>query len=242
MAEETRTTEAGFTLVELSIVLVIIGLLVSGVLVGQNLIQGATIRSQIKQIEDLNTTVNAFRDKYRFLPGDITTTRSNRWGLANSNGDGDGLLTAAAGDLTAYDGEIQFFWVHLGQAEMVNTNFIVGTVIGDSFPEARIGRGGIVVGSDSGFNWWLLAANTGANMAAIVGNTLTSEEALTIDEKMDDGLPSTGTVLTTRINAGALARAANDGATVNDCTSGTGANYNMAVDTNPVCGLQLRMN
>jgi len=61
---------SGFTLVELSIVLVIIGLLVSGVLMGRDLIRAAEIRAGISQIEKYNVAINAFKLKYDCLPGD----------------------------------------------------------------------------------------------------------------------------------------------------------------------------
>jgi prepilin-type N-terminal cleavage/methylation domain-containing protein len=65
-----RPGTAAFTLIEMSIVLVIIGLIVGGVLVGQSLISAAAVRAQISQIERYQTAVNAFRDKYSGLPGD----------------------------------------------------------------------------------------------------------------------------------------------------------------------------
>jgi prepilin-type N-terminal cleavage/methylation domain-containing protein len=60
----------GFTLIEMSIVLVIIGLLVGGVLVGQDLIRAAQVRKTGTLIEQLNTAVNTFKLKYNCLPGD----------------------------------------------------------------------------------------------------------------------------------------------------------------------------
>lgn len=61
----------GFTLIEMSIVLVVIGLIVGGVLVGQDLIRAAGVRATITQIEKYNTATNTFREKYGALPGDI---------------------------------------------------------------------------------------------------------------------------------------------------------------------------
>lgn len=62
----------GFTLVELAIVLVIIGLIVGGVLVGQDLIRAGEMRKQVSQINEINTAVNTFKLKYNCLPGDCT--------------------------------------------------------------------------------------------------------------------------------------------------------------------------
>lgn len=58
-----RTHQSAFTLIELSIALVIIGLIVGGVLVGQDLIKAAELRQQAVQINNLNTAVTTFRLK-----------------------------------------------------------------------------------------------------------------------------------------------------------------------------------
>ena len=89
--------KAGFTLVELSIVLVIIGLIIGGVMTGQDLIKSAQIRQQISQFEQIETAINTFKTKYNCLPGDCAnatdyfTTQS---GLTVYNGDGDGIIRA----------------------------------------------------------------------------------------------------------------------------------------------------
>ena len=72
----------GFTLIELSIVLVIIGLLAGGVLVGRDLIAAAALRSQITQIEKYNAAANTFRAKYGFLPGDLPANQAAALGFA----------------------------------------------------------------------------------------------------------------------------------------------------------------
>jgi prepilin-type N-terminal cleavage/methylation domain-containing protein len=87
----------GFTLIELSIVLVIIGLIVGGVLVGQNLIDAAAVRAQISQIEKYNTAANTFRGKYGYLPGDIPNPYAAQFGFLprgtyKGQGDGNGVI------------------------------------------------------------------------------------------------------------------------------------------------------
>jgi prepilin-type N-terminal cleavage/methylation domain-containing protein len=72
---------SGFTLIEMSIVLVVIGLLVGGVLVGQDLIRAAYVRAQISQIEKFNTAVNTFYGKYQALPGDMNATTATNYGF-----------------------------------------------------------------------------------------------------------------------------------------------------------------
>ena len=74
----------GFTLIELSLVVVIIGLIVGGVLVGRDLINAAAIRSQISQLEGFDMAVSVFKQKYGALPGDIRNPQD--FGLAYEAG------------------------------------------------------------------------------------------------------------------------------------------------------------
>ncbi|MFM7859741.1 MAG: type II secretion system protein, partial [Flammeovirgaceae bacterium] len=62
----------GFTLAEISIVIMIIGLLVSGILVGQDMIRAAEMRSILTEKDKIVTKVNLFRNKYLALPGDMS--------------------------------------------------------------------------------------------------------------------------------------------------------------------------
>src|ERR1017187_6744999 len=87
----------GFTLIELSIVLVVIGLIVGGVLVGQDLIKAAQVRAEVTQLEKFNSAVNTFRVKYAYLPGDIPDPDASRFGFqargsGEGMGDGNGII------------------------------------------------------------------------------------------------------------------------------------------------------
>jgi prepilin-type N-terminal cleavage/methylation domain-containing protein len=137
--------KAGFTLIELSIALVIIGLLVGGVLVGQDLIRAAQVRATISQIEKYNTATNIFKAKYGYLPGDITSAAASQFGLITrsgcaGDGDGNGLIESAGGNnfssanlpgcLTGNGGsgggsgtatgEEAIFWVDLGTVGLID--------------------------------------------------------------------------------------------------------------------------
>src|SRR5437879_2899141 len=92
----TRKSEQGFTLIELSIVLVIIGLIVGGVLVGQDLIKAAEIRATVAQIEKYNTAVNTFRNKYTGIPGDLLYATASSFGIDDIGGTGAPCATAGA--------------------------------------------------------------------------------------------------------------------------------------------------
>jgi|SRR5665213_357587 len=126
----------GFTLIELSIVLVIIGLIIGGVLVGRDLIDAARIRQQISQIEQYNTAVHTFQSKYNCLPGDCANAADFGFparGQYAGEGDGNGVLEGVwsnnPGDNAGFwegAGETVLFWEDLSQASLIESSFTTG--------------------------------------------------------------------------------------------------------------------
>lgn len=177
------TPVAGFTLIELSLVLVIIGLIVGGILVGQDLIRAAEIRAQISQIEKYQTAANTFRGKYNALPGDLNAATATQYGFMlrgsyAGQGDGNGLLEGAMSNdplghsgINLYGGETAMFWVDLSKAQLIDDNFttaspllspalVSATQVGAYFPEAKLGRGNYVAVWSGG---WLSANGHGTD-------------------------------------------------------------------------------
>jgi prepilin-type N-terminal cleavage/methylation domain-containing protein len=119
----------GFTLVEISIVLVVIGLIIGGVMSGRELIHSAALRAQLSQIEQYNTAVKTFKTKYGCLPGDCVNALAFGLGTAGQsgdNGDGDELVgnTCSLGTVvpgTAPGKEMPNFWYHLKQAGLIDS-------------------------------------------------------------------------------------------------------------------------
>jgi prepilin-type N-terminal cleavage/methylation domain-containing protein len=169
MYSTRRTAQHGFTLIELSIVLVIIGLIVGGVLTGQDLIRAAGVRAQISQIEKYNTAVNTFRGKYGYLPGDMNAVTATQFGFVArgsqlGQGDGNGIIEGNAwftggsnGGTLECGGETTVFWVDLSQANLIdggfnsasetlcqNTSLTSTPSVSQFFPGARIGRGNYI--------------------------------------------------------------------------------------------------
>ena len=100
LERSSNRLKAAFTLVEIAILLVIIGLIVGGIMVGADLIRVAPIRKQIRQMEDVETQINAFQVKYGCLPGDcpfVTTYFSTPDvnGYTIANGDGNGMILSS---------------------------------------------------------------------------------------------------------------------------------------------------
>jgi len=129
----------GFSLLELSIVLVIIGLISGGIVAGSSMIRAAELRSVISQETQFKIAIHTFRDKYFGLPGDLKNATAF-WGaepLANCpgdettpsttsatcNGNGDGRISWGNGLAAGVGGESHRFWQHLANAGLVSGSF-----------------------------------------------------------------------------------------------------------------------
>lgn len=219
-----QSTKLGFSLVELSIVLVILGLLVGGVLSGQALIRAAELRSVTTDVSRFGAALLTFRDKYFALPGDMNNA-TQFWGTAagngsnaacgsfqsttkaTCNGDGDGLIE--------YTGGIQVYedmraWQHLANAGLIEGQYD-GTYLSTG-PQLRPGKN--VPPSKFGNNIWWVASDTDQNVMLGLYQTdwgplvLTPEEAWNVDTKLDDGKPSSGRIYSWGNNVGECVSAA----------------------------------
>lgn len=166
------SVNTAFTLIELSIVMVIIGLIVGGILVGRDLVASASVRAQISQIEQYNRIVNAFKGKYGYLPGDIPNPDASSFGFVTrgtfaGEGDGNGVIEGSNYSTTGNGivegvGEAGVFWVDLSTAKLINGNFNTArehslpsasvTDISSWFPAAVIGQGNYVYVWSNGFS------------------------------------------------------------------------------------------
>jgi prepilin-type N-terminal cleavage/methylation domain-containing protein len=205
----TSRAHSGFSLVELSIVLVILGLLTGGILGGQALIKAAEMRAVTTEYQTWQTAVNTFRNKYFALPGDMRNA-TQFWTTGTWSGNGDGTLQYAAG--ANQNGENLTFWQHLALAGLINGEFTgqagpgsnEDSLAGTNVPGSKYGSGGwttehIVWNASAGSVGWY-NVNYG-NFYQFGGKytnyeygdgILTPEEAWNIDTKIDDGIPSRG--------------------------------------------------
>ena len=210
---------AAFTLVELAIVLVIIGLIVGGVLAGQMLIRNAELNSVVDEKQKYEVAVNAFLLKYGALPGDITKP-GNFW-PDTLPGDGDGYIGTmvtpvwggAETDAHGNSNEMWGFWQHLALAGFIKGQYtgVAGTlngwhaVAGENVPKAKIPNGAWCMGDPRyGWrfqrNWTNMITLARIPVADFAGDWTCSSgfllpvEALNIDKKIDDGKPGTGKV------------------------------------------------
>jgi len=247
----------GYTLVELSIVLAIIGLIIGSIVVGQSVIRNSQLQSVINDVDRYKKAVQLFKEKYNYLPGDMPTAVTF-WGATTANGDGNGQIGTSdtSGNLTdtagtggiANSGEWFLAWQHLSLASFIEGNF-TGTHGAGGTLEAVVGTN-IPASKLTGAGWTLFyysqaATNTvlwgdqyghlltvGAFMAADTATnpSLSATEALSIDNKIDDGKPGTGKVRGFR--TGFLPSCITNDGVNNQAT----ATYNIA-NTNITCAL-----
>ena len=196
-----------FTLVELAIVLVIVGLITGGVIGGNNLIRAAKVQSQIKQLQSYTTAFHAFKLEYDAIPGDFDEAWSY-WGTncaptqGECNGNGNKSIS---GYTTNPYTEAEMFWVHLSLAGLMDSGGYSGqSELSNSWPESKLNVGSkvrvvnsahsdcAVVAYASGYNIGQFFALTTYNSGASEGAAFSPRDVKKIDEKIDDGLPYFG--------------------------------------------------
>ena len=178
-----KRMQKGFTLVEIAIVLVIIGLLLGGILKGQEMITQAKIKNVISDFSGISAAYHGYQDRYRAVPGD--DLNATRWGAGAVPGDGDGQVGGAYNAICtgATPPESCKWWDHLRRAGFIN-----GT--GSQQPlNAVNGVVGVQTGNAAGGT-----ALGGVTSLIICSANLPDKIAIAADTQMDDGLISSGTV------------------------------------------------
>ena len=194
-ARKYNNVESGFTLVEIAIVLVIIGLLLGGILKGQEMITQAKIKNVINDFNGITAAVTSYQDRYRQLPGDDQNA-AGRWASLTSppkSGDGNGTVaglynandTSQAG-APAATAESNLFWQHLRIAGFV-PGPTIGLGSGTPPPNATGGLVGVETGAP-GTN------GMGFTSLIVCTSNLPDKVAVAVDTQMDDGNATLGAV------------------------------------------------
>ena len=181
------TGQGGFTLIEIAIVLVIIGLLLGGVLKGQELINTARVRALNNSVDGITAAWFSFQDRYRSFPGDYSQASVNLPG-APANGDG--------GSTVDTDAERANVWVHLQAAGYITGNYdadatnTTATEYGCNISTCP--DNGFGVGMNLSFGEEIRSAPGFNAHELITGRGVPVEVLAELDRKVDDGAPETG--------------------------------------------------
>jgi prepilin-type N-terminal cleavage/methylation domain-containing protein len=192
---------SGFTLVELSIVIIVLGMLVGGTLGGVRIVRQAKLKKLHGQVQDALQAAGMFSNKYDALPGDMENAYQTLGSAcADSadacNGNGDGRI-----GYRDFGDETYMAWNHLRLAEIYTGAFTgaAGDVAGVNFPEAAMPNSGLrwryeaieAFGSLQIGNALMLTSLSGSYDVGVIS----AKDAATLDLKFDDGLPAAGNIL-----------------------------------------------
>ncbi len=195
------STQRGFTLVEIAVVLVIIGLLLGAVLKGQELIDNSRVKNAVSEFNSVKAAAYGYLDRYKALPGDdgpigTLTARGSNWTAISVGGNRDGAIGAAANPFAAPTGEHLGFWQHLRAA-----GFLTGSAADTGVAALPRNAFGGQTGLAS-----LTTQLGNFNSRAVCMSQVPGKAATALDNQLDDGRPNSGAVRST-LQAGAASTA-----------------------------------
>lgn len=224
--------QRAFSLVELSIVLVILGLLTGGILAGQSLVRAAELRAVTTEQNRYQVALKAFRDKYFAYPGDMTNATSF-WGdqATGTNSCADAAITNGTpgtcngngnGQIPATGTEDMRMWQQLALAGLIEGNYVgyytgaFDFLAGTNVPASKVGGGAYWVvdylGNTAGdTNFFAGDYQEYMTLLTNTMETLKPEDAWNIDSKIDDGKPGQGRMRATKSSPTSVACTTVDG-------------------------------
>ena len=195
---QSKRMQTGFTLVEIAIVLVIIGLLLGGILKGQEMITQARIKNVVNDFNGITAAHFAYLDRYRAIPGDDTGA-ATRWADPNPvggsrNGNGNGVIAglymtpapaALTGAAPLANEESNVFWWHLRLA-----GFVAGATTGQAAWSQPVNAVGGLVGVQNGSP----GPAGGSQLSGMVlcSSNVPDKIASAVDTQIDDQRGGTG--------------------------------------------------
>ncbi len=218
--------QRGFSLIELAVVLIIVGLVIGGTLAGTEMVRSAEFRSVGKQGMEYKAAIANFKDKYMALPGDMANATAF-WGRDDTlcplhsgttatpgtcNGDNDGRILWISSD-----GESTHVWNHLAFAGLLDGyydgDWTTGLKVGINAPESTLGDGTwhmYYLGVAIDHHWYEEQyghiiqyggyPGTGCPSCIWPFEKLTPDASYAIDSKFDDGKPGTGLIRSQKAN------------------------------------------
>ncbi len=181
---KTLKKQGGFTLVEIAIVLVIVGLLLAGVLKGQELIESSRAKNLGKDMDAIAAGMISYTDRFKRTPGDdgplaTLTARGGNWATVTAFGNNDGILTITQANTFAAGGETVAFFQHLKAAGFITGNPADAGVA--ALPRSAY-NGLISVGPGV----------TGMTGSAVCASQVPGKAARALDTMLDDGVTDGG--------------------------------------------------
>jgi prepilin-type N-terminal cleavage/methylation domain-containing protein len=191
MKSHMRSQQAGFTLVEIAIVLVIIGLLLGGIIKGQELINSAKVKNLANDFRVIPTYIYGYQDKFKALPGDDAAAATHVNGAANAatpaGKQGNGVIEGNWNSTTQTD-ESFLFWQHVrlsnlaaGPTSVSDATYLPTNAVG--------GKVGINSATSSQVE---IQGMTGTYQVCSTG--ILGKFAKQLDVQMDDGNTATGSL------------------------------------------------
>ncbi len=169
----------GFSLVEISVSLAIIGVLLGGVLTTTNILQTSKLRVVIKEFNENITAFNRFQEKFKYWPGDIPIA-STYWGTTNGNGDFS----------ISWNTEGYYAWDELSKTKFVKGSF--AGLSGANLPGKNVPMS--LYDNNAGYHFTTNYLWLGKSRSAdrTVTSIFSPRDAQYLDSKVDDGMPQTG--------------------------------------------------
>ncbi|MBF0626794.1 MAG: type II secretion system protein [Magnetococcales bacterium] len=202
MLLQLKKRQGGFSLIEIAIVLVIIGLLIGGVLKGQAMVKNSKIKRIATDVQAVQSAINAYSDSYWMLPGDDSGA-NGRWPTAVHQGDGNGLIeglfqpTAAnrtpSTAVSAATQETAFAWNHLYCEGLVKGECLVDTAA-TALVQPTNPAGGVTGIADGRNNIATSPSYLGISRKMICMKEIPTDYAMIYDTQFDDGAGDTGDI------------------------------------------------
>lgn len=227
--------EEGFTLIELAIVIMVLGLLMTGAIAGKALLKSAELKATLSEVDAFTIAMESFEQQYGALPGDLTIAESFFGASATDNGNGDGQIAAATEQYTAWD-QLLLAKMITGPStgDYTGVTGAGGSTPGQNVPASRFkenagfslayiaapGNWQSAIGRNFPDNYVVFATDT-STADILAGGVLLPDDAFALDRKADDGQPDFGKILS-------------NGTTCATNNGPTDATYNLTVKT-PVC-------
>lgn len=211
-----RRHQSGFTLIEIAIVLVIIGLLLGGILKGQELINSARVKNLATDFRNIPLFIYGYQDKFRVLPGDDSAADVHVTGATKATTPagslGNGVINGPWNSTTQTD-ESYLFWQHVRLAGLA-PGTTVTTVPADYLPKNAAGG---TIGIQSGTAVAASSPIVGLPGAYVICSTaIIGEFVKQLDTQVDDGNTASGSMRATPTAGYALGATATATADIDD--------------------------